>query len=207
MGRGPIPGVGPCHHEWGHILGGGVTSLGVEPHRWDRAMSLQVKPLHGGGATAPVVGPRHCGWGHVIGVGLPHWGVAMLLNVGPSHWGWAHLTGMEPPHWGPHLWRRPQRGSKSCHSAVCVRDHFSTASSLPHLSANLSLFMGSYFSVCRPRGEVQQQHALSHVQMCAHMRIQASPAAALPTPDLGAWKPSYLPLFRTIELETKGLTS
>ena len=33
----------------------GATSLGVEPHRWDRAMSLQVKPLHGGGATAPVV--------------------------------------------------------------------------------------------------------------------------------------------------------
>ena len=143
-----------------------------------------------------MVGPRHCGWGHVIGVGLPHWGVAMLLNVGPSHWGCILISG--DAHRGE---------ARSCHSEVCVRDHFSTASSLPHLSANLSLFMGSYFSVCRPRGEVQQQHALSHVQMCAHMRIQASPAAALPTPDLGAWKPSYLPLFRTIELETKGLTS
>ena len=156
-----------------------------------------------------MVGPRHWGWGHLIEVGLPHCSVAMLLNVGPSHWGWAHLTGMEPPHWGCILISGDaHRGeARSCHSAVCVRDHFSAASSLPHLSANLSLFMESYFSVCIPRGEVQQQHALSHVQMCTHMRIQASPAAALPTPDLGAWKPSYLPSFRTRELKTKGLTS
>lgn len=34
VGWGPIPGVGPCHHEWGHTLGGGVMSLGVEPHHW-----------------------------------------------------------------------------------------------------------------------------------------------------------------------------
>ena len=169
MGRGPIPGVGPCHHEWGHILGGGVTSLGVEPHRWDRAMSLQVKPLHGGGATAPVVGPRHCGWGHVIGVGLPHWGVAMLLNVGPSHWGWAHLTGMEPPHWGCILISGDaHRGEARAATLRCVSETISALPPLCLILVSTCPCSWDHTSQCADLEGKCNNSMLSHTCKCAH---------------------------------------
>ena len=183
-------------------------SLGVEPHHWRWGHVIGV-------------GPPHWGWGHVTkcvghitGGGASCWGRAMSLQVKPRHWWFGHVTGMEPCHWGghvskcgapslgvePHHWGRSLisgdagRGeARSCHSAVCVGDHLSAASSLHHLSANLSFFMGSHFSACRPLGVVQQQHPLSHVQTCAHMRIQASPAAAFQPQTWGHANPLTYP--------------
>lgn len=146
------------------IHGGGASSLGVEPHHrwWGHA-------IVGGEATSlgwgylPGVGPRHWGWGPSLWVG------PTSLRVGPRHWGRAHLTGMEPPHWGRILISGDARRgeARSCHSAVCVRDQLSAASSLPHLSANLSSLMGSYFSVADLEGKCNNS-MLSHTCKCVH---------------------------------------
>ena len=114
------------------------------------------RPHHWGGATSLGWGPVTGGRAHLTGGGALSLRVGPTsLGVGPRHWGRAHLTGMEPPHWGRILISGDARRgeARSCHSAVCVRDQLSAASSLPHLSANLPLLVGSYFSVADLEGK------------------------------------------------------